>query len=299
MTGIERLRDIAYDGPYSGGMIHISVQRLREICDQIEREAGVETVKSEAMEALAFVEEHGGLDAVKKRLMPEGMEWLVEAWPKFEDDAPLKLGDMALVDGDADMVEAIQLWIHGKPVIYGDNSSQQLEKGERVRRPAPQVLDADGVEIHKGDTVWSLGGGGPYTVAGFDGGTPYVLFDDGAGNVPALEPSALTHRAPVLAADGEPLREGETVWNVDGTGPYEVSSIDGNLVKMGSGACINRCNLTHERPESWERLEADAGKNPFDYCKDVGHRLDTCENSEAYKARDLVRRAKALAGGAS
>lgn len=75
MTGIERLRDIVDDGPYSGGMIHISVQKLREICGQIEREGGVETVKSEAMEALAFVEEHGGLDAVKKRLMPEGMEW--------------------------------------------------------------------------------------------------------------------------------------------------------------------------------------------------------------------------------
>ena len=52
--------------------------------------------------------------------------------------------------------------------------------------------------------------------------------------------------------------------------------------------------LTHERHDSWERLEGDAGKHPFDYCKDVGHKLDTCENSEAYKARDLVRRAKAL-----
>ena len=47
--------------------------------------------------------------------------------------------------------------------------------------------------------------------------------------------------------------------------------------------------------DSWERLEEDANKNPFDYCKDVGHRLDTCENSEAYKARDLVRRCRALA----
>ena len=68
MTGIERLRDIAYDGPYSGGMVHISVQRLREICEQIEGEGGVETVKAEAMEALAFVEENGGLDEVRKRL---------------------------------------------------------------------------------------------------------------------------------------------------------------------------------------------------------------------------------------
>lgn len=75
---------------------------------------------------------------MRPRLMPEGMEWLVDAWPRFEDDAPLKLGDMALIDGVADMVEAVQLWIHGKPVIYGDGGSQQLERGERVNRPAPK-----------------------------------------------------------------------------------------------------------------------------------------------------------------
>ena len=75
---------------------------------------------------------------VEGRLMPEGMEWLVDAWPRFEDDSPLKLGDMALIDGVADMVEAVQLWIHGRPVIYGDGGSQQLEKSERVKRPAPE-----------------------------------------------------------------------------------------------------------------------------------------------------------------
>lgn len=84
-------------------------------------------------------------ESIARRLVPEGCEWLIEAWPKFEDDAPVKLGDMSLIDGDADMVEAVQIWIHGKPVIYGDNGSQQLEKGERVKRP---VLDADGVPIH-------------------------------------------------------------------------------------------------------------------------------------------------------
>ena len=91
---------------------------------------------------------------MRPRLMPEGMEWLVEAWPRFEDDAPLKLGDMALIDGEAYMVEAVQLWIHGRPAIYGDGGSQQLERVERVKRPAPKVLDADGVEIRVGDTVW-------------------------------------------------------------------------------------------------------------------------------------------------
>lgn len=73
---------------------------------------------------------------IRKRLMPEGMEW-----PCFEDGEPVKFGDMALIDGEADMVEAVQLWIHGKPVIYGDGGSQQLERGERVRRPVADTWE--------------------------------------------------------------------------------------------------------------------------------------------------------------
>lgn len=65
MTGIERLVDIVNDGPYSGGMIHISVQKLREICEQIEAEAGVETIRSDAMRTWEWVREHGGLDHVR------------------------------------------------------------------------------------------------------------------------------------------------------------------------------------------------------------------------------------------
>lgn len=81
---------------------------------------------------------HGLMDALDHRLMPFGMEWLVEAWPRFEDGEPLRFGDIALIDGDVDMVEAVQLWIHGRPVICGDGGSQQLDKGERVKRPAPK-----------------------------------------------------------------------------------------------------------------------------------------------------------------
>ena len=53
--------------------------------------------------------------------------------------------------------------------------------------------------------------------------------------------------------------------------------------------------IIHERSDSWERIEDDSALNPFEYCKKVGHRLDTCENAEAYKSNDLVRRCKALA----
>ena len=352
MTGIERLVDIVNDGPYSGGMIHISVQKLREICEQIEREAydisgyesdvlafveekgGLDELKKqfEASDrscnrktfydrlALGWIEENGGLDAVKERTMPEGM-----SWPFFGDGEPVRSGDK-LLDKDGDWFVAVSFvftcdwWsIRGYQTEgFGDlndktrRTLEGMSYGVRVKRPVPKVLDAEGVEIREGDTVYLLPGDwcDEFPCLGYHGGEELEVFSLHADHVVGgigcrdtrrpkgtcyPQPSQLTHRAPVLAADGNPLREGETVWKVDGTGPYEVSSIDGNLVKMDSGACINRCYLTHERPDSWERLEADAGKNPFDYCKDVGHRLDTCENSEAYKARDLVRRCKELA----
>lgn len=52
--------------------------------------------------------------------------------------------------------------------------------------------------------------------------------------------------------------------------------------------------LTYERPDSWERLEDDATKQPYAYC--VEHGLDDgpLPTNEKF-ARDLVRRARMLA----
>ena len=254
-----------------------------------------------------------------KRVMPEGMEWLVEAWPRFEDDAPLKFGDMALIDGEADMVEAVQLWIHGRPVIYGDGGSQQLERGERVKRPAPKVLDADGVEIRVGDTVYDMVGD-RHEVKGF-GKQGDVLLEFHNDESLGWRPSNFTHRAPVLAADGKPLREGEHVWHVE-TGTELVVK---ELPKPGEYQAVvvfapparhltsfDPDQLTHERPDSWERIEADCSKCCIEYCDEHGlldaacntaegdaaarHCTDCGDSCEERMARDLVRRAKKLAG---
>lgn len=143
MTGIERLRDIAEDR-YSGGMVHISVHKLREICDQIEAEAGVETVKSEAMEALAFVEEEGGLAELERRLMPEGIEW-----PRHESGELVEFGDEYVnAKGNVSTLRTIVIkdcrdrlgggyyWKLGKGAC-----AVMVKNGERVKRPA--VLAAD------------------------------------------------------------------------------------------------------------------------------------------------------------
>ena len=195
---------------------------------------------NENIAAIDFVRDNGGLDAVKARMMPEGMEW-----PRFEDGEPARIGDEV------------------KTFNHGQSSN--------------------------------------ITSISFDSRGAHIGYRwNGKDDYTTISPSML-ERPQVLAADGEPLEAGQTVWTVDAGIKFEVHSIEGDTVwgsldgdRTDDG--LDPKSLTHERPDSWELLEEDAGKNPFDYCKDVGHRLDTCENSEAYKARDLVRRARALAG---
>lgn len=262
------------------------------------------------------------IEALDRRLMPSGMEWLVEAWPRFEDDAPVKLGDMALIDGEADMVEAVQLWIHGRPVIYGDGGSQQLDKGERVKRPAPKVLDAGGSEIREKRDAWWICEGDERGVHaerlrveticpnGLIECSPY-----NGGTWLYLEPSELYVNKPVPASDRRPLREGEHVWHVE-TGtelvvrelpkPGEYQAVVVFAPPASHLTSFDPDQLTHERPDSWERLGEDVsaivdaernGEGSFiaanAYCERHGLKDGTVW---VLVAQDLVRRAELLAG---
>ena len=302
-------------------------------------------------EAVAWVREHGGLDAVRRmfqdadsrrvelcgaldidldkgwseamaamrrRLMPEGMEWLVEAWPRFEDGEPVRVGDEVMTSDGVIKVGELSLTICDE-----EGGVTSIDFGERVKRPAPKVLDADGVEIRVGDTVWPKYPDSDPRNAVESAEVVYVhrlgrvdvraKYATGMSFREQVNADQLTHRAPVLAADGKPLREGEAVYGVNTGYAYTVTGFNPTTDEDGDPCVMVVCKtesdrrvdvpsncLTHERPQidSWELLEEDAAKNPFDYCKDVGHRLNTCENAEAYKARDIVRRAKALAGDA-
>ena len=193
-------------------------------------------------------------EEVEGRLMPEGM-----TWPMYDDGFPVRIGDVVELETGCIPVEAIE-FSRGKVCVKdaedGDWSTSSYAM-HQLKRPAPKVLDADGEEIRVGDTVWNLGGGGPYTVAGFDGGTPYVLCDEGTGSVPALDPAALIHRVTVLAADGKPLRKGETIWRKGEAGTWEIMDIDASSgsvkvrrtdVENGPVVWSFRAFLTHERP---------------------------------------------------
>ena len=219
------------------------------------REAlGCDDEEDEYREAIAWVRKHGGLDAVKEewnhsrnlkrsletaqakierqqrhiefvqrkcrerqnhivelnnmvsemlpRLMPEGMEWLVEAWPRFKDDAPVRLLDDFERYGEENGVSAVTMYADGSFAL----NFRAYSKGERVNRTAPKDL----------------------------------------------------------AADGKPLRERETVWSVDSGTRYTVEKITDELIpikcrsEMGSTVSLCPSQLTHQRPDTWERIEDDA-----------------------------------------
>ena len=314
---------------------------LASIADQIEAEQEERvTRRLEDREAAEWVRAHGGLEVVKdlikvngwahslaiiahdalfgedserevtptefrheldRRLMPEGMERLVEAWPRFEDDAPVRLLDDFERYGEESVVSAVTMYSDGSFAL----NCRAYSKGERVNRPAPKVLDADGVEIELGDDLYSVEGGLKLHVGVIDTRNGKIATAEMYALDKWADPAMYTHRAPVLAADGKPLREGETVWLTDSPTAFVIDDImtreDGSpVVHLADGAWHRPQDLTHERPDSWERLEEDIDDGPCLYfgrkpCVDCpGNGRNGCEGQKA-KARDLVRRARALA----
>lgn len=175
---------------------------------------------------------------------------ILDMWPRFEDGEPVWFGD------DVSEIDARSfVFLESGAMVTNLTSVPAYGKfircNEPLKRPAPKVLDADGVEIKVEDTVWFR----------------------------SLSTGARMRKA-----------------TVTGFGEH---SLDGPLATLkdeaGKTWYIDPEKITHVQPDSWERLEEDAGEDPFRYCKTVGKRLDTFDNAEVFKSADLVRRAKKLA----
>lgn len=80
---------------------------------------------------------------------------ILDMWPKFDDGSYVQLGDSYIdTDEDENEVMAIEFNNSCADLIGVEGYRTGVEPFERVKRPAPKVLDADGVEIKVGDTVW-------------------------------------------------------------------------------------------------------------------------------------------------
>ena len=238
---------------------------------------------------------HDMQKALDKRPMPEGMEWLVEAWPRFEDGEPVRIGDeVETANGQAQKVRCMKLM--GSTFclcdMFGVSFYQSCYRNS-VKRPTPNVLDADGAEIRVGDRVWSTQLDEPHEWIVIDphgdrddSQTVLVSIGDRTGRA---RPENLTHRTPVIAADGRPLRVGDTVFSTENY-PHKSSLLKGEEVTVTQAGptyvhvknykgviyYLEGKNLTHERPDSYDALWDD---------------IENC----AVGYSEFMRRAKALA----
>lgn len=216
------------------------------------------------MDTKGFDEIRGRIERIERRSkLSERERAILDMWPRFEDGEYVWFGDAVEAHhGGAITVEAIEF-------SHGDVCVKDAEDGDwdtsmyamhPLKRPVPKVLDADGVEIKVGDTVWHRNG-----------------FSHG-----------------VVTSTNEDSLMG-TIRYVNGSEEFI------NVARY----------LTHTRPDSWERLEEDARKGVCEYagaCRKSGtidaHACDGCRfdndgngpSCEEQMARDIIRRAKALAG---
>lgn len=155
MTGIERLRARAAIYACDGWEGDANI--LKDIADQIERET-----------------------------LPR---------PLFEDGELVQFGDEILKAGNSAKVDAFVVNPDGSTLIIAGMYRVAVEAGERVKRPAPKVLDADGVPVEVGDEVWSTNDSGlvdhpfGFIVTEVE---PHLIHGEGIG----VLPSQVSHRRP-------------------------------------------------------------------------------------------------------
>ena len=224
-------------------------------------------------------------------------------WPRFEDGEPVWFGDVVNgvnARGFAFVENGVMVTNLTSVPAYGEFRSYD----EPFKRPAPEVLDADGAPIKVDDTVWHEDGSELHVI-GFGGaqdGETMLVVEYAAGPTKWGEVRCLsvTHTRPapkVLDADGVEIKVGDTVWDDDGvemTVMSLVGELPGHVTTHSKNPpatySINPMRLTHARPDSWERLEEDAREFARD--NQLPHDVDQMERD----AVDLIRRAKKLAG---
>lgn len=280
------------------------------------------------------------LDALKKagRVMPEGV-----SWPRYENGEPVRIGDEVVMVDKGMPVEAIE-FKDEKVKVKSGYMGLMRSYGDPYERPAPKAVGADGLEVKPGDTVWLAKGyrekagshgtrrDGYLVVAEYnligasalEGMTVYETLDDSCVSLTArgswCPASWLTHTAPCTDKDGAPIDEGDEVWTEDGC-RWKVLGIKSGGHPL-QAKCVEGCHrgkrrdlkwtwVSHERPDSWERLREDVRKDYTAYWGCIGFCCDKCpalvdgkKPNERYDTAgchtaeqlDLLVRAERLAG---
>lgn len=134
-----------------------------------------------------------------KRRLTERERAILDMWPRFEDTGDSVMAGDAYIDGcgDCNIIVAVRIGGVCADLVGEDGFLTGFKPGERVKRPAPEVLDADGVEIKVGDTVRSsMYGDNDFTVSRFVKnckGETFVMVEEMWSGLPPL---TVTHARP-------------------------------------------------------------------------------------------------------
>ena len=135
-----------------------------------------------------------------ERALPADVEW-----PRFEDGGLVRIGDELEFEGKTMLVCDATFYADGWALFCDrEDASGRLHGSycERVKRPAPEVLDADGVPIKVGDVVYFVADkdDGALTVEciNVSGEKPVVdlVYSDERGTWHLVDPEKLTHERP-------------------------------------------------------------------------------------------------------
>ena len=128
------------------------------------------------------------INASKPAQLPEGV-----IWPRFKDGQPVNFGD-EFVNQDGVTEKVTGFFFYEDKVFV--NPSDRYSYGETVKRPEPEVLDADGVPIKVGDTVWYEIAKEPLFVDCIDpSGSLDLTYEKGGwGGYACVPPDKVTHR---------------------------------------------------------------------------------------------------------
>ena len=170
------------------------------------------------------------------RLLSEREEEILDMWPRFGDTGECAWFGDAVAAGVANItVEAIEFTAQGAYVKDGQDGdwSTSVPAEGRLKRPAPEVLDADGVRIREGDTVWIIPAltdtpDEPHEVIGINSWGEVLLEFHTEGST-GLKGEYLTHTRP---DSWERLEEAAREFARDNQLPHDVDQMERDAVDL-------------------------------------------------------------------
>lgn len=206
--------------PEMGEIICDEIERRlsddHEIAEWVREHGGIEVVRnrdgfaedmlswirnvSEVPDEMDLVDVDEEMSDIDKRLMPPGYEW-----PRYEDGEKVECNDKFL-DGSGRVccVTSIEIMhdetgIVNDALIHWDEDNPMdallvcMWQGERVKRPKPEPIGADGLPIEIGETVYEKASGREVHVSAVDRKGKRFTTEAGFAQDRWLDPLCFTH----------------------------------------------------------------------------------------------------------